>query len=81
MSDSPTPVFTNSEKFSLEVERRQAGDPKTSYLDHAAQVLIELGVDPADGAPLISKTLKEKIKKQSMDLRLIKERNTTLKLV
>lgn len=81
MSDISTPVFANSEKFSLEVERRQYLDPKTTYLDHAAQVLTEMGVDPSDGAPLISKTLKEKIKKQSMDLRLIKERNSTLRLV
>lgn len=79
-TNTPT-VFMNTEKFSVEVERRHDVDNKCTLLEHASMLLEEMGIDTADGQTLISRSLKERIRVQCSERNLLKERNTTLKLV
>lgn len=69
----PTP-----EEFSLEVENRAWSDKdEDSYIYHTTKYLEELGLDAVDGKKLISPSLYDKIKVEAMNMRLLKERNTT----
>lgn len=71
-----------AEKFSLEIERRRyESDDMLSYLELTTEYLEELGIDPDDGKPLISKTLLEKIYSEALDNNLLKEKSSTFKLV
>lgn len=69
----PTP-----EDFSLEVENRVWSDKdEDSYIYHTTQYIEELGLDADEGKRLISPSLLDKIKSEAMNMRLLKERNTT----
>lgn len=69
----PTP-----EEFSLEVENRVWSDKdEDSYIFHTTAYLEELGLDAQEGKKLISPSLLDKIKVEAMNMKLLKERNTT----
>jgi len=74
-------IYT-AESFSIEVEQEylKAGG-KYTYLEIASELMTANGIDPEDGGTLISSTLKEKIRAESRDRNLLKERSTTRKLV
>lgn len=78
-----TPVaIPSSEEFSLEVESRAWSDKdEDSYIYHTTQYIEELGLEPEDGKKLISPSLFDKIKNEAMQLRLLKERNTTSSVI
>lgn len=71
-----------SETFSLEVERRYAGDPDPQklYLTHASDYMEELGIDPSDGKKLISLALLDKIQHEALTRNLLKVKPTTYSL-
>jgi hypothetical protein len=69
------------EKFSLEVERRfHETNKEFTYLEIAAELMEEIGVDPEDGKPLVTETLRDKIYAESLNRNLLKEKNTTINL-
>lgn len=70
------------ESFSLEVEQvflKEKG--RLTYLEIASDLMAENGIDPEDGGNMISPTLKEKIRAQSRERNLLKEKTRTTKLV
>lgn len=82
MRNLNSPIIFTSESFSVEVEKRFAQAKKgASLLEVATDLMAEHGIDPEDGGPLISTTLKQKIAAQCRDLNLLKEKSTTRKLV
>lgn len=71
-----------AEKFSLEVERRYVElRGELTLLDIASSYLEELGIDPEDGKPLISKSLLDKLYDEALLLNLLKEKSNTIKLL
>jgi hypothetical protein len=72
------PTLPSAEEFSLEVENRAWSDKdEDSYIYHAAKYMEELNLDATEGKKLISPSLHDKIKSEAMNMRLLKERNTT----
>ena len=61
----------NSKEFSLKVENI-VKEKKCSYMDAVILYCEKLEVDPGTVSNLISKTLKEKIKAEAIDLRMVK---------
>ena len=51
----------NSKEFSLKIEN-MVKEKKCSYMDAVILYCEELEIDPATAKPLVSKSLKEKIK-------------------
>lgn len=75
-------VLPTPEEFSLEIERRTWDDKdEDSYIYHTTQYIEELGLDADEGKRLISPSLLDKIKHEAMQMRLLKERNTTSSVV
>jgi len=71
-------VMPTAEEFSLEVENRVWTDKdEDSYIYHTTKYIEELGIDATEGKRLISPSLLDKIKNEAMNMRLLKERNTT----
>jgi hypothetical protein len=71
-------VIPTAEEFSLEVENRVWSDKdEDSYIFHTSAYLEELGLDAQEGKKLISPSLLDKIKVEAMNMKLLKERNTT----
>lgn len=69
------------EEFSIEVENRTWSDKdEDSYIYHTTKYIEELGIDPEDGKKLISPSLLDKIKNEAMNMKMLKERNTTSSL-
>jgi hypothetical protein len=62
----------NSKEFSLKIEDI-VKEKKCSYLDAVVLFCDENEIDPSTTKPLISKSLKEKIKIEAIDKKLIKE--------
>ena len=72
------PTLPTPEEFSLEVESRVWSDKdEDSYIYHTTQYIEEVGLDADEGKRLISPSLLDKIKSEAMNMRLLKERNTT----
>lgn len=74
-------IYT-AETFSLEVEQtfnKEGG--RITYLEIAADLMSANGIDPEDGASMISPTLKGKIQAQSRERNLLKDKSRTTKLV
>lgn len=72
------PTLPSPEEFSLEVENRVWSDKDDdSYIYHTAKYMEELNLDATEGKRLISPSLHDKIKNEAMNMRLLKERNTT----
>ena len=63
----------NSKVFSLKIEGL-VKEKKCSYMDAVLYYCSENDIDPATTKPMISKSLKEKIKIEATDLRLLKEK-------
>jgi hypothetical protein len=75
-------ILPTPEEFSLEVEKRAWSDKdEDSYIYHTTQYIEELGLDADEGKRLISPSLLDKIKNEAMQMRLLKERNTTSSVV
>jgi Phage late-transcription coactivator len=71
-----------TEDFSFEIERRVWSDKNDdSYISHTSKYLEELDLDAEDGKKLISPSLMDKIKNEALQLKLLKERNTTSSVV
>ena len=62
----------NSKEFSLKIEEI-VKEKRCSYLDAVVLFCDENEIDPSTTKPLISKSLKEKIKMEAIDKKLIKE--------
>lgn len=75
-------VLPTPEEFSLEVEKRAWTDKdEESYIYHTTQYIEELGLEADEGKKLISPSLLDKIKNEAMQMRLLKERNTTSSVI
>lgn len=61
----------NSKEFSLKIEN-VVKDKKCSYMDAVLLYCEELEIDPGTVSNLISKSLKEKIKLEATNLRMLK---------
>ena len=60
----------NSKEFSLKIEN-VVKEKKCSYMDAVILYCEELEVDPGTVSNLISKSLKEKIKAEAINLRMV----------
>jgi hypothetical protein len=60
----------NSKEFSLKIEQI-VKEKRISYLEAVVWYCDTYEIDPSTTKPLISKSLKEKIKAEAIDLRLI----------
>lgn len=75
-------ALPSAEEFSLEVEKRTWDDKdEDSYIYHTTQYIEELGLEAEEGRKLISPSLLDKIKNEAMQMRLLKERNTTSSVI
>lgn len=75
-------TLPSAEEFSLEVEKRVWDDKdEDSYIYHTTQYIEELGLEADEGKRLISPSLLDKIKNEAMQMRLLKERNTTSSVI
>lgn len=75
-------VLPTAEEFSLEVESRVWSDKdEDSYIYHTTQYIEELGLEADEGKKLISPSLLDKIKGEALQMRLLKERNTTSSVI
>ena len=63
-------VIMNSKEFSLEIEKI-VKEKKISYMEAVLWYCEQNDIDPGTVSPLVSKSLKEKIKVEAVDLRLI----------
>jgi len=61
----------NSKEFSLKIES-MVKEKRCSYMDAVVLYCEELEIDPSTAKPLISKSLKEKIKLEATNLRMLK---------
>ena len=61
----------NSKEFSLKIENI-VKEKKCSYMDAVLLYCDELEIDPSTVSSLISKSLKEKIKLEATNLRMLK---------
>ena len=61
----------NSKEFSLNIESI-VKEKRTTYMDAVILYCEENDIDPALAKPLISKSLKEKIKLEATDKRMLK---------
>ena len=64
-------VKMNSKEFSLTIEK-MVKEKKCSYMDAIILYCDTLEIDPSTAKPLISKSLKEKLKLEATNLRLLK---------
>jgi len=60
----------NSKEFSLEIEKI-VKEKRISYMDAVVWYCEQNDIDTATVSPLVSKSLKEKIKVEAVDLRLL----------
>ena len=60
----------NSKEFSLEIEKI-VKEKKISYMDAVLWYCEQNDIDPGTVSSLVSKSLKEKIKVEAVDLRLL----------
>jgi len=65
----------NSKEFSLKIEEI-VKQKRCSYMDAVVLFCDENEIDTSTIKPLISKSLKEKIKIEAIDLKLIKEKSS-----
>jgi hypothetical protein len=63
----------NSKEFSLKIEGL-VKERRCTYMEAVLLYCEENEIDPSTTKPLISKALKEKIKLEAVDLRLLKEK-------
>jgi len=63
----------NSKEFSLKIEGI-VKEKRCSYMDAVLSYCEDNEIDPSTTKPMISKSLKEKIKTEAVDLRLLKEK-------
>lgn len=61
----------NSKEFSLKIEN-MVKEKKCTYMEAVLLYCEELEIDPATAKPLISKSLKEKIKLEATNLKMLK---------
>ena len=61
----------NSKEFSLKIEN-MVKEKKCTYMEAVLLYCEELEIDPATAKPLISKSLKEKIKLEATNKRMLK---------
>jgi len=61
----------NSKEFSLKIEN-MVKEKKCTYMEAVILYCEELEIDPATAKPLISKSLKEKIKLEATNLKMLK---------
>jgi len=65
----------NSKEFSLKIEEI-VKQKRCSYMDAVILFCNETEIDTGTIKPLISKSLKEKIKLEAIDLKLLKEKSS-----
>jgi len=65
----------NSKEFSLKIEEI-VKQKRCSYMDAVVLFCNENEIDTGTIKPLISKSLKEKIKLEAIDLKLLKEKSS-----
>ena len=65
----------NSKEFSLKIEEI-VKQKRCSYMDAVVLFCDENEIDTSTIKPLISKSLKEKIKLEAIDLKLLKEKSS-----
>jgi len=65
----------NSKEFSLKIEEI-VNQKRCSYMDAVVLFCDENEIDTSTIKPLISKSLKEKIKLEAIDLKLLKEKSS-----
>lgn len=63
----------NSKEFSLMIEDI-VKKKRCTYMDAVLSYCEDNDIDPSTTKPMISKALKEKIKSEAVDLRLLKEK-------
>jgi hypothetical protein len=63
-------VIMNSKEFSLKIES-MVKEKRISYMDAVILYCEENDIDPGTVSSLISKSLKEKIKVEAIDLRML----------
>ena len=63
----------NSKEFSLNIEGL-VKERRCTYMEAVLLYCEENEIDPSTTKPMISKALKEKIKLEAVDLRLLKEK-------
>ena len=61
----------HSKDFSFNIEN-MVKETKCSYMDAVILYCEELEIDPSTAKPLVSKSLKEKIKLEATNLRMLK---------
>lgn len=82
MSDAPKKTNmseTSKNEFSMAVERK-AVESNIPFLTALTEVMVECAIEPKKIAKMINKSLKEKIEKEAMDNRMIKNPNKVVDL-